>query len=95
MIGRAPDIGHRLRPLLDAAPDPVIINVAGVGNSAGQIFWDDADTQTGAYHGLWQRISITVGFGYFGVLAIGLLRRHGRGAEGGPRPFSRSPRWSG
>jgi hypothetical protein len=37
----------------------------------------DADTQTGSYHGLWQRISITVGFGYFGVLATHLLRRHG------------------
>ncbi|GAA3953003.1 hypothetical protein GCM10023085_39350 [Actinomadura viridis] len=34
-------LGHRLRPLLDAAPDPVIINVAGVGTTSGQIFWDD------------------------------------------------------
>ncbi|GAT66016.1 short-chain dehydrogenase [Planomonospora sphaerica] len=34
-------LGHRLRPLLDAAPDPVIINVAGVGNTAGRIFWED------------------------------------------------------
>ncbi|WP_143219618.1 SDR family NAD(P)-dependent oxidoreductase [Actinomadura sp. CNU-125] len=34
-------LGHRLRPLLDAAPNPVIINVAGVGNTAGEIFWDD------------------------------------------------------
>ncbi|WP_149261300.1 SDR family NAD(P)-dependent oxidoreductase [Actinomadura sp. K4S16] len=34
-------LGHRLRPLLDAAPDPVIINVAGVGSTAGKIFWDD------------------------------------------------------
>ncbi|MEW2355277.1 SDR family NAD(P)-dependent oxidoreductase [Spirillospora sp. NPDC029432] len=34
-------LGHRLRPLLDAAPDPVIVNVAGVGNTAGKIFWDD------------------------------------------------------
>ncbi|MEU8341940.1 SDR family NAD(P)-dependent oxidoreductase [Spirillospora sp. NPDC048832] len=34
-------LGHRLRPILDAAPDPVIINVAGVGNTSGRIFWDD------------------------------------------------------
>ncbi|TDC43055.1 SDR family NAD(P)-dependent oxidoreductase, partial [Actinomadura sp. KC345] len=34
-------LGHRLLPLLDAAPDPVVINVAGVGNTAGRIFWDD------------------------------------------------------
>ncbi|WP_027947271.1 DUF998 domain-containing protein [Amycolatopsis taiwanensis] len=38
----------------------------------------DADTQTGSYHGLWQRISITIGFGYFSVLATGLLRRESR-----------------
>jgi hypothetical protein len=35
----------------------------------------DADTRTGAYHGLWQRISIAVGFGYFGILAVRLARR--------------------
>ncbi|WP_433324371.1 hypothetical protein [Spirillospora sp. CA-294931] len=34
-------LGQGLRPLLDAAPDPVIINVAGVGNTAGRIHWDD------------------------------------------------------
>ncbi|TDC81755.1 SDR family NAD(P)-dependent oxidoreductase [Actinomadura sp. 7K507] len=34
-------LGHRLLPLLDAAPNPVVINVAGVGNTAGRIFWDD------------------------------------------------------
>ncbi|MFE7130225.1 SDR family NAD(P)-dependent oxidoreductase [Streptomyces sp. NPDC057638] len=34
-------LGHRLAPLLDAAPDPVVINVAGVGNTAGRIHWDD------------------------------------------------------
>jgi NAD(P)-dependent dehydrogenase (short-subunit alcohol dehydrogenase family) len=34
-------LSHRLRPLLDAAPNPVIINVAGVGNTAGKIYWDD------------------------------------------------------
>lgn len=34
-------LSHRLIPLLDAAPNPVIINVAGVGTTAGRIFWDD------------------------------------------------------
>ncbi|GAA3409374.1 hypothetical protein GCM10018952_09880 [Streptosporangium vulgare] len=34
-------LSHRLVPLLDAAPNPVIINVAGVGTTAGRIFWDD------------------------------------------------------
>ncbi|MFC8825349.1 SDR family NAD(P)-dependent oxidoreductase [Streptomyces sp. NPDC057137] len=34
-------LGRRLRPLLDAAPDPLIINVAGVGATAGRILWDD------------------------------------------------------
>jgi hypothetical protein len=35
----------------------------------------DADTQTGSYHGLWQRVSITIGFSYFSVLAVSRLRR--------------------
>jgi hypothetical protein len=39
----------------------------------------DADTQTGSYHGLWQRVSITIGFSYFSVLATHLLRRLGTG----------------
>ncbi|MFE0421557.1 SDR family NAD(P)-dependent oxidoreductase [Streptomyces sp. NPDC058953] len=34
-------LSHRLRPLLDAGRDPVIINVAGVGNTAGAVQWDD------------------------------------------------------
>ncbi|MFB9909681.1 SDR family NAD(P)-dependent oxidoreductase [Allokutzneria oryzae] len=34
-------LGHRLRPLLDASPAPVVINVAGVGTTAGRIHWDD------------------------------------------------------
>lgn len=34
-------LGHRLRPLLDAAPAPVIVNVAGVGNTSGRIHWED------------------------------------------------------
>jgi NAD(P)-dependent dehydrogenase (short-subunit alcohol dehydrogenase family) len=34
-------LGHLLKPQLDAAPDPVIINVAGVGTKAGGINWED------------------------------------------------------
>ncbi|GAB2905231.1 SDR family NAD(P)-dependent oxidoreductase [Streptomyces mayteni] len=34
-------LSHRLGPLLDAAPAPVVVNVAGVGNTAGRIHWDD------------------------------------------------------
>ncbi|MBW8481914.1 SDR family NAD(P)-dependent oxidoreductase [Actinomadura sp. PM05-2] len=34
-------LGTLLRPLLDAAPAPVIVNVAGVGTTAGGIVWDD------------------------------------------------------
>jgi hypothetical protein len=30
-----------LRPALDAAPDPVVVSVAGVGTTAGSIHWDD------------------------------------------------------
>lgn len=32
------------------------------------------DTQTGSWHGLWQRISITVGFVWFGALAVHVRR---------------------
>lgn len=34
-------LGHLLRPQLDAAGNPVIVNVAGVGTKAGRIHWDD------------------------------------------------------
>ncbi|MFF2374903.1 SDR family NAD(P)-dependent oxidoreductase [Streptomyces xiamenensis] len=34
-------LGHRLRPLLEAAPSGVVINVAGVGATAGRIHWED------------------------------------------------------
>ncbi|MEV5831023.1 SDR family NAD(P)-dependent oxidoreductase [Spirillospora sp. NPDC052242] len=40
-------LGHRLRPLLDAAAVPVIVNVAGVGNTAGRIHWDDPQLTRG------------------------------------------------
>lgn len=42
-------LSHRLRPLLDGSPHPVIINVAGVGNTAGRIHWDDPQLTHG-YH---------------------------------------------
>ncbi|WP_432747715.1 SDR family NAD(P)-dependent oxidoreductase [Streptomyces sp. JH002] len=34
-------LGHGLAPQFDAAPDPVIINVAGPGTKAGAVLWDD------------------------------------------------------
>ncbi|MFI6335476.1 SDR family NAD(P)-dependent oxidoreductase [Streptomyces sp. NPDC050535] len=34
-------LSHRLRPLLDAGTDPVIVNVAGVGTTTGRILWED------------------------------------------------------
>lgn len=34
-------LGHLLKPQLDAASNPVIINIAGVGTKAGGISWDD------------------------------------------------------
>ncbi|MFI6481500.1 SDR family NAD(P)-dependent oxidoreductase [Nonomuraea sp. NPDC050663] len=40
-------LSHRLAPLLDAAPHPVIVNVAGVGTTAGRIHWDDPQLTRG------------------------------------------------
>ncbi|TXK39519.1 SDR family NAD(P)-dependent oxidoreductase [Nonomuraea sp. C10] len=40
-------LSHGLRPLLDAAPDPVVVNVAGVGVTTGRIFWDDPQLTRG------------------------------------------------
>lgn len=34
-------LGFGLRPALDRAPAPVIVNVAGVGTRRGEIHWDD------------------------------------------------------
>jgi NAD(P)-dependent dehydrogenase (short-subunit alcohol dehydrogenase family) len=34
-------LSRRLRPQLDAGPAPVVISVAGVGTTAGEIHWDD------------------------------------------------------
>jgi NAD(P)-dependent dehydrogenase (short-subunit alcohol dehydrogenase family) len=34
-------LGRLLTPQLEAAPNPVVVNVAGVGAQAGQIHWDD------------------------------------------------------
>ncbi|GAA3761924.1 hypothetical protein HDA32_005766 [Spinactinospora alkalitolerans] len=48
----------------------------------------DDGTQTGTYHGLWQRISLGIGLGWFGVLALRLLferpRVRSRLQEAGP-----------
>ncbi|MCP3802042.1 SDR family NAD(P)-dependent oxidoreductase [Allokutzneria sp. A3M-2-11 16] len=41
-------LSHRLRPLLDASANPVIISVAGVGLTAGRIHWEDPQL-TGKY----------------------------------------------
>lgn len=41
-------LSRGLRPVLDAAPDPVIVAVAGVGTTAGSIDWDDLQL-TGRY----------------------------------------------
>lgn len=38
----------------------------------------DFATQTGHYHGLWQRISLAIGFGWLGALALHLLQEHTR-----------------
>ncbi|MET0233101.1 MAG: SDR family NAD(P)-dependent oxidoreductase [Kibdelosporangium sp.] len=38
-------LGHLLGPQLDAAPNPVIVNVAGVGTKAGGINWDDPQSR--------------------------------------------------
>ena len=40
--------GRLLAPQLDAAPHPLIVNVAGVGTKAGRIHWDDLQL-TGKY----------------------------------------------
>lgn len=34
-------LGHGLMPVLSASSNPVIVNIAGVGLTAGQIHWDD------------------------------------------------------
>ena len=35
----------------------------------------DPDTQTGRFHGLWQRVSLAVGLGWFGPVAVHLAAR--------------------
>ncbi|MFG1942816.1 SDR family NAD(P)-dependent oxidoreductase [Nonomuraea sp. NPDC048826] len=40
-------LSHGLLPLLDAAPEPVVVNVAGVGTTAGRILWDDPQLTRG------------------------------------------------
>ncbi|RFS87422.1 SDR family NAD(P)-dependent oxidoreductase [Actinomadura spongiicola] len=34
-------LGELLRPVMDAAPAPLIVNVSGVGNTVGSVRWDD------------------------------------------------------
>ncbi|WP_165977909.1 DUF998 domain-containing protein [Nonomuraea diastatica] len=41
----------------------------------------DAESQTGMYHGLWQRINLAISMGWFGVVAMWFLRRRTRGAQ--------------
>lgn len=38
-------LSYGLRSVLDAAPDPVIVSVAGVGTTAGSVLWDDLHLQ--------------------------------------------------
>ena len=40
-------LSYRLRPLLEASPAPVIVNVAGVGFTGGAISWDDPQLTSG------------------------------------------------
>ena len=40
-------LGQGLRPLLDASPAPVVVNVAGVGRTAGRVNWDDPQLTEG------------------------------------------------
>lgn len=40
-------LARGLTPLLDNAPDPVIVTVAGVGTTAGRIGWDDLQLTRG------------------------------------------------
>jgi hypothetical protein len=56
----------------------LISAVAAMGTLLVAVALYGADVQTGSYHGLWQRISITIGFGYFSVLAVRMLSGSGR-----------------
>ncbi|WP_246281482.1 SDR family NAD(P)-dependent oxidoreductase [Fodinicola acaciae] len=40
-------LGHELAPLLSRSASPVIVNVAGVGATAGRIHWDDLQLERG------------------------------------------------
>ncbi|MEU0542109.1 SDR family NAD(P)-dependent oxidoreductase [Nocardia sp. NPDC005978] len=40
-------LGHELAPLLARSAHPVIVNVAGVGVTAGKIYWDDLQLAQG------------------------------------------------
>lgn len=40
-------LGHELAPLLSRSASPVIVNVAGVGTTKGEIHWDDLQLERG------------------------------------------------
>ncbi|SFB48694.1 Protein of unknown function [Amycolatopsis marina] len=48
----------------------------------------DAESQTGTYHGLWQRINLAISLGWFGVVAMRFLPRYATGAHAGPEAIS-------
>jgi hypothetical protein len=50
----------------------------------------DFATQTGHYHGLFQRISLAIGFGWLGVLTLRLLRDHANSPQANASRQSRS-----
>lgn len=66
-------LGRGLAPLLDAAPAPVIINVAGVGTTAGRIHWDDPQL-TGGYGQIKAQLQAGRANDLLGVAATGRAR---------------------
>lgn len=66
-------LGRGLAPLLDASPSPVIINVAGVGTTAGRIHWDDPQL-TGDYGQIKAQLQAGRANDLLGVAATGRAR---------------------
>ncbi|MFC5185680.1 SDR family NAD(P)-dependent oxidoreductase [Actinomadura harenae] len=64
-------LGHGLAGLLDKAPEPVIVNVAGPGTPAGRIHWDDLELRRGydGFEALFQggRLNDLLGVSYAGA----------------------------
>ncbi|MEW9531773.1 DUF998 domain-containing protein [Microbispora sp. NPDC049125] len=48
----------------------------------------DFVTQTGHNHGVWQRISLAIGFAWLGVLAVRLMREHAGSRRETPSPVA-------